>query len=42
MDNASIKVFSLIIFVPFREALGVILVQLVLRVQEASLGHLGL
>ena len=42
MVNAFIKVFRLVIFVPFREALGVTLVQLVLRVQEASLGHLDL
>ena len=42
MVNTSVKVLSLVIFVLFREALEATLVQLDLRVQEASLGHLDL
>ena len=41
MVNDSIKLLSLC-FVLFREALEATLVQLDLRVQEASLGHLDL
>ena len=42
VSDASVKELSLVIFALFREALEATLVQLDLRVQEASLGHLDL
>ena len=42
VSDASVKELSLVIFALFREALEATLVQLDLRVQGASLGHLDL